>query len=105
MRIRAQKSNWSPDIEILIFEGNLKSNSQFRYATKIEFSDVENGVMIDPTAKLEYETAQQLMDDLWICGLRPSEGSGSAGALAATQKHLEDMRQLVFSLLGKVIKE
>jgi hypothetical protein len=50
----------------------------------------------EPTFVLRYEEAQALMDSLWTCGLRPSEGSGSAGAMAATQKHLEDMRTLVF---------
>ena len=30
------------------------------------------------------------------CGIRPSEGSGSAGSLAATERHLHDMRALVF---------
>lgn len=40
--------------------------------------------------------ALKLMDDLWVCGLRPSEGSGSAGALAATERHLGDMRRIVF---------
>lgn len=40
--------------------------------------------------------AQALMDRLWSAGLRPSEGSGSAGALAATERHLADMRKLVF---------
>jgi len=41
------------------------------------------------------EMAQELMDSLWQCGIRPSEGSGSAGSLAATQGHLLDMRKLV----------
>ena len=40
--------------------------------------------------------AQELMDRLWTAGLRPTEGRGSAGALAATERHLEDMRKLVF---------
>jgi len=40
--------------------------------------------------------AQALMDRLWSAGLRPTEGAGSAGALAAVQHHLEDMRSLVF---------
>lgn len=57
---------------------------------------VEEGVMHEPFMKLPYEDAQRLMDELWNCGLRPSEGSGSAGSLAATQRHLEDMRSLVF---------
>ncbi|MCP4598528.1 hypothetical protein [Neptuniibacter sp.] len=48
-------------------------------------------IILSPTA------AQQLIDDLWDCGLRPSEGSGSAGQLAATERHLKDMRTIVFS--------
>lgn len=48
-----------------------------------------------PFATLQVHEAQQLMDELWQCGLRPSEGTGSAGQLAATQRHLEDMRTLV----------
>lgn len=53
----------------------------------------------DPTLRLDDTAAQMLMDQLWNCGLRPTEGSGSAGALAATQKHLEDMRQIAFNML------
>ena len=50
----------------------------------------------EPSLILEPGNAQCLMDDLWHAGLRPTEGTGSAGSLAATQKHLEDMRTLVF---------
>jgi hypothetical protein len=49
-----------------------------------------------PTLELNSATAQSLMDALWQCGCRPTEGTGSAGSLAATQRHLEDMRALVF---------
>jgi hypothetical protein len=43
---------------------------------------------------------QKLMDDLWDCGLRPSEGTGSAGALAAVEKHLGDMRKIAGKKIG-----
>jgi hypothetical protein len=33
--------------------------------------------------EISHKQAQQLMDELWRCGLRPSEGTGSAGSLAA----------------------
>lgn len=46
--------------------------------------------------------AQILIDDLWNAGLRPTEGSGSAGSLAATQRHLEDMRTITFKKLNIV---
>jgi len=58
-----------------------------------------------PTASIKMEAAQLLMDDLWQCGLRPSEGTGSAGALMATQKHLDDMRKLTFDMTGTLIKQ
>lgn len=50
-------------------------------------------------AVLEPTAAQELMDDLWRCGFRPSEGAGSAGALAATERHLADMRAVAFASL------
>ena len=42
-----------------------------------------------------------LMDELWQCGFRPSEGSGSAGSLAATERHLRDMQAIAMGLLRK----
>lgn len=49
---------------------------------------------------LSLDNAQLLMDNLWEVGIRPSEGSGSAGSLAATQKHLNDMRTIAFNKLN-----
>ncbi len=50
-----------------------------------------------PTLQLSSRSneAQALMDRLWSCGLRPTEGNGSAGALAATERHLADLKALV----------
>jgi len=45
---------------------------------------------------VKQEEAQQFMDELWRIGIRPTEGAGSAGQMAATEKHLDDMRRLVF---------
>ncbi len=50
---------------------------------------------------LRMDEAQRLVDELWDAGLRPSEGSGSAGSLAATQKHLLDMRMIAFAALAR----
>lgn len=69
---------------------------QFRQITK---EDRESGAAYfgpAPSLSVEMTDCQQLMDELWHCGVRPTEGSGSAGSLAATQKHLDDMRHLVF---------
>lgn len=49
-----------------------------------------------PDIMLPMESAQKLMDQLWDCGLRPTEGSGSAGSFSAQGRHLDDMRRIVF---------
>jgi len=45
------------------------------------------------------EDARRLMDEMWNAGFRPSEGSGSAGALKAVQDHLADMQKIVFKFI------
>jgi hypothetical protein len=61
----------------------------------------EMGVEQEPALRIDRDAAQQLMDELWHVGLRPTEGSGSAGSLAATERHLADMRHLVFKTTPK----
>ena len=60
------------------------------------FVKVEEFATPPVAMRLEHLEAQNLMDRLWKAGLRPTEGSGSAGALAATERHLKDMQKLVF---------
>jgi hypothetical protein len=63
------------------------------------FSQYKEGSYVTPSASLTEIQAQALMDQLWQCGLRPTEGSGSAGSLAATERHLADMRTIVSKCL------
>jgi len=92
IKARAQKLSWGDNIQFLLMD----LGDKVGYVTDLIISTKKDGEFIEPSFQLSYEYAQQLMDDLWTCGLRPTEGSGSAGAMAATQKHLEDMRKLVF---------
>jgi hypothetical protein len=67
---------------------------------------IADWIEVDPVKEtpesfvLSYSAAQNLMDELWREGFRPTEGTGSAGALAAVQKHLEDMRKIAFRKLA-----
>ena len=89
--IRAQSAQWYRGVEILI------CNRETQSAGKLQMEKLKSaGDMVEPTLSIKVAEAQTLMDDLWHCGIRPTEGRGSAGALAATEKHLEDMRRLVF---------
>lgn len=56
----------------------------------------------EPALSFANDEAQRLMDELWHCGFRPSEGSGSAGSLAATERHLADMKAIAKGALKKI---
>lgn len=67
-------------------------------ATAVTLQTVTLGELKEATAPLltiDDSAAQRLMDELWHCGIRPKE-VGAIGALAATERHLNDMRRLVF---------
>ncbi len=77
-----------------------------RFAAKpVEFEEVPQEMVIEPQAMMTVCTKgagatflQNLMDQLWQLGIRPSD-IGTPGHLAATTKHLEDMRAIVASTL------
>lgn len=99
---RVQRGNWGRDLEVLLVD---RSSKDFAIVTDLILTHQTDGTIVEPSFKMSYEHAQQLMDDLWVCGLRPSEGTGSAGALASTQKHLDDMRKLVFDYIQRSVKD
>lgn len=71
-------------------------------ATNITMETREEGSEVMPLMRIDRTQAQQLMDDLWACGVRPVEGKGSAGQLAATERHLADMQKLTFTMLEEL---
>ena len=70
-------------------------NGQRGFVENLEIRTVDEGHIYRPTFRIDKKSAQVLMDDLWKCGLRPTDGKGSAGQLTATERHLDDMRRLV----------
>lgn len=92
-RITADLTPWHHRIDLRMSQ---QHGEQCAIAQPVIFKAQDEGVEVEPFMSLHVRAAQELMDELWRCGLRPSEGSGSAGALAATERHLEDMRRLVF---------
>ena len=97
-RVYANLSPWNRYVEFLLVQ---KIDGERYIAKPVEMKQVSGENVEDPTFRLGMDEAQELIDQLWNCGLRPSEGSGSAGSLAATQKHLEDMRKIAFDFIGR----
>ena len=92
------------EIKLYLFKElwDISPEQDGRYFAKIEYSEERHrpGMQPVPSTGISMEMAQQLMDDLWRCGLRPTEGTGSAGSLAATERHLKDMRSIVAAKLN-----
>jgi len=98
--IASRNTPFSKNIDISFAEfGKCGSVSRFAVATDITMTEVEDGAVTKPLISIKPQVAQELMDTLWQCGLRPSEGSGSAGSLSATERHLADMEKIAFHAL------
>ena len=89
----AQRAHFNRGIELHMAE---RAGKKLSVAINVEMRELPDGEMSEPFLRMSLTDAQSLMDELWHCGLRPTEGTGSAGSLAATERHLEDMRRLVF---------
>ena len=95
----ARREDWSGGISLYMRQRTVGAGMVI--AAPISMIAHEPGTHADPMARLEIHVAQQLMDELWQCGLRPTEGTGSAGSLAATERHLKDMQSIAMGLLRK----
>jgi hypothetical protein len=93
--IHARYAPWSQAVELFLFD---RSGDQ-RRPIQFQATVISESISSEPSISLSEITAQRLMDQLWNCGFRPTEGTGSAGALAATQQHLADLRKIVFKEL------
>lgn len=96
---RLQRNPWHPGIGLSIATERADGLMFVATSIRMEELDESNPVSSNPLLTIRPEDAQALMDELWIIGLRPSEGSGSAGSLAATERHLSDMKTIAFHAL------
>jgi len=92
LKVRAVSAPWHNGIEMIV-------QSDDHYGTEVIMKQMKSGSLIEPTISITIDAAQILMDDLWNSGIRPTEGTGSAGSLKATQRHLSDMREIAFNKL------
>lgn len=101
-RLVAHKEPWSLLISLYLFTDHIVNGrvKETRFAEKLALSEHEEGSLVQPFTSIDPTTAQGLMDSLWECGVRPTEGKGSAGAMMATQGHLDDLRKILFKTLN-----
>lgn len=82
-----------------------KTVSKIAVMTEVTFKSFDRDAVEFPAVPLGItkEAARNLMDALWNCGVRPSNGAQTVGELSAVKSHLEDMRTLYFKT-AKTVK-
>ena len=93
LEIMARREDWSEGISLYMRQRTVGLGTVV--ATPLTMVPLARGMICQPMAVLNIQQSQQLIDELWKCGLRPSEGTGSAGSLAATERHLKDMQSII----------
>lgn len=104
LQIRVLSDTWAIGVEMVFHERDFENNVVNIGKLIMEPYSAGTSIPIESRINIEDKTAQSLMDDLWKYGFRPTEGKGSAGALAATEKHLKDMRMLVSKCMKTDLK-
>jgi hypothetical protein len=98
IRVHANQ-DWAGD-QIDFRIAHLQTGRKLAVCQPLEFIEIPEGSRVAPAFSLNRVEAQRLMDQLWDCGLRPTQGKGSVGQLEATERHLADVRMLVSNKLG-----
>ena len=88
--------------EILLRWAARDADGAMTVATGVTMQRLEPGASVaylTPPLRLTPSEAAALMEELWRIGIRPSNSHGSTGQLAATERHLDDMRKIAFNRL------
>lgn len=100
---RAHSQPWSDSISLYATQYTTDSKGDtYGFMANLEWVQKAEASDVMAFAILTHSEAQELMDSLWQAGMRPTEGKGSAGQLTATEKHLEDMREIAYLFMSHV---
>lgn len=82
----------------LIIMGETTDGRRKTIVKDIIYEDVEQFTSSPPKAiTIEDSAAKQLMDDMWLAGIRPSKELYGNPDKEDIKNHLEDMRRIVFN--------
>ncbi|MBE2178898.1 MAG: hypothetical protein IAE97_00295 [Chthoniobacterales bacterium] len=102
LQIHATRDFWYPGKEISLHAATFRPDGKLSArVSSIQLERIDEDSLIpvcenDAALRIDETAAQRLMDDLWNCGIRPTNVRHQSDALAATQAHLTDMRRIVF---------
>lgn len=101
LRARVQRNPACNAVDVYLVKESMDGVSA--YACDMVMATVEPGSHhhIAPVFSLQSREAQALMDELWTAGFRPTEGTGSAGALRQAEDHIESLKSVLDRVLAK----
>jgi hypothetical protein len=101
--IHLTRETWSRSIGVHL--GLRYEDNTLAIARAVTLEKHEEGSILpqEPLFSLDDTEAQNLIDELWHLGVRPTEGHGSTGQLAATEKHLDHTTALLNQTLQTVL--
>jgi hypothetical protein len=101
MRLFIQRSDYAGGLDLYLETGHEPA----AVALPVVFKTVDLGQITQPTIQIHRrdsaEFLQNLMDQLWMMGIRPAGRKAADEQVKAIQYHLEDMRRLVFKARGQ----
>lgn len=98
MRFLAKREPWGNRVSFAIFE---RKNDRLYVADPIVVRERDANEIIQPCFSIDSmdePSLRGLMDELWSCGIRPTDYTSNDKA-SAMSRHLEDMRAITFSRL------
>lgn len=69
-------------------------------AEPLAFREYQTGDISPPTLKIDRQECQELLNELWMHGFRPTTGEIDGREIGAVNRHLSDMRKLVEHSMG-----
>ena len=90
-------------IPIHIWHQNAQNNI-VSAAAPLTFDAIDEGAYSVAALHITIEAANQLMDDLWRAGVRPTGVRNQSELVDAKDKHIDDLRAITTTLLGKVTR-
>ena len=105
IRIRVQRESWGPGLHVYI-QGEQCAKHVYLAAGFVVDQRTKEEASTEPyLPRMTDNRAQELMDELWRCGIRPSDGRRTDEAMGALGAHLEDMRKIAFRLFDGIMED
>ncbi len=97
--LNARQARWN--IYFTEYDTNThRATHEGKAVVMVPMTDI--GMVIEPTISLGREEIQELMDDMWQAGLRPSSTSSATDLVEAKDQHIGDLREFMRDLMKKV---